>query len=158
MNRSQESMKGLMEMFSGIPLAKYHAAGNDFVVMSDHHSDAERKAERKLLVPTPPRRGPVWRIVRGNGAMVIFPSPKVVRSICDRHTGIGADGLVVMSVPGDQRHQGRMRIFNADGSEAEMSGNGIRCAAAYLLENARGRTESNPRQPVATREARWRHR
>ena len=156
MNRSQESMKALMEMFSGIPFAKYHAAGNDFVVMSDYLSEAERKAARKLLVPTPSRRVPLRRMMQGNGAMVIFPPPKVVRSICDRHTGMGADGLVVMSVPGDQRHQGRMRIFNADGSEAEMSGNGIRCAAAYLLENARARPESNPRHRVAKRAGRLR--
>ena len=88
--------------------------------------------------------------------MVIFPPLQFVRSICDRHTGIGADGLVVMSVPGDQRHEGRMRIFNADGSEAEMSGNGIRCAAAYLLENARGRPGSNPRHRVAKRAGRLR--
>lgn len=54
------------------------------------------------------------------------------KSICDRHTGVGADGILVVlpSTTADIR----MRIFNADGSEAEMCGNGIRCVAAYLRE------------------------
>src|SRR5205823_6207892 len=152
MSRRQERTKALlkaMEILSQIPFAKYHAVGNDFIVMSDHFSEAERKLLR-VLGPAP-RRGPSWRVLQGNGVMLIFPPPQVVRSICDRHTGIGADGLVVMSVPGDQRHQGRMRIFNADGSEADMSENGIRCAAAYLLENARPRPKSKPRHQVAKR-------
>lgn len=54
------------------------------------------------------------------------------RAVCDRRTGIGADGVLVIlpSASGDVR----MRIFNADGSEAEMCGNGVRCVAAYLHE------------------------
>ncbi len=48
--------------------------------------------------------------------------------LCDRHRGIGADGLVVLSA-GGAGHDVRMRLRNADGSPAEMSGNGIRCAA-----------------------------
>src|SRR5271156_4054616 len=48
------------------------------------------------------------------------------RAICDRHTGIGADGWILI--------RGRaIRLFNADGSEAEISGNGTRCAAALLI-------------------------
>lgn len=48
-------------------------------------------------------------------------------SMCAPHTGIGADGLIVI-VPSDKADV-RMRIINADGSEAEMCGNGIRCFA-----------------------------
>lgn len=48
--------------------------------------------------------------------------------LCDRHRGIGADGLIVLTAGGDG-HDVRMRLRNADGSPAEMSGNGIRCAA-----------------------------
>jgi diaminopimelate epimerase len=54
------------------------------------------------------------------------------RKLCDRRRGIGGDGLLVLqSTP---RADARMRIFNADGSEAEMCGNGIRCLAKYAYE------------------------
>jgi len=56
------------------------------------------------------------------------------RAILDRHTGIGADGLMVIMPPRKSSHTARLRFFNADGSEAEMSGNGIRCAGAFLAE------------------------
>ncbi|MDO4564469.1 MAG: diaminopimelate epimerase [Clostridia bacterium] len=51
---------------------------------------------------------------------------------CDRHTGIGADGILL--VENSDAADVRMRIFNADGSEAEMCGNGIRCFARYVFE------------------------
>jgi diaminopimelate epimerase len=62
--------------------------------------------------------------------------PQLARSICERHTGVGADGFLVVLPPRKKKHQARVRFFNADGSEAEMSGNGIRCVAAFLLERA----------------------
>ncbi len=52
--------------------------------------------------------------------------------ICDRHTGVGADGLLLISVKDKAKGRVKFRIFNADGTEAEISGNGLRCAAAYL--------------------------
>jgi diaminopimelate epimerase len=58
--------------------------------------------------------------------------PKFVTRILDRHTGIGADGLLVAMRPHNKKHEARVRFFNPDGSEAEMSGNGIRCAGAFL--------------------------
>ena len=51
------------------------------------------------------------------------------RRLCDRHTGVGADGVLVYGVSGGSA---RMRLINADGSEAEISGNGLRCLAAWL--------------------------
>ena len=56
------------------------------------------------------------------------------QQICDRHYGIGADGLLIYS-PEDPASGAdfRMRIFNADGGEAELSGNGLRCLAAFLF-------------------------
>jgi diaminopimelate epimerase len=58
------------------------------------------------------------------------------RWICDRHAGVGADGLILLE---DSVETGvRMRVLNADGSEAEMCGNGIRCAARYLDEAGEG--------------------
>lgn len=53
--------------------------------------------------------------------------------VCDRHYGIGADGLIVI-LPSDKADF-RMRIINADGSEAEMCGNGIRCFARMIYDN-----------------------
>lgn len=52
--------------------------------------------------------------------------------ICDRHTGVGADGLLLISIKDEAKGQVKFRIFNADGTEAEISGNGLRCAAASL--------------------------
>ena len=54
------------------------------------------------------------------------------RRISDRHFGIGSDGLI-LALPSDKADL-RMRMFNADGSEAEMCGNGIRCLAKYAVE------------------------
>lgn len=57
----------------------------------------------------------------------------LARAMCNRHTGIGADGLIVIL---DSRVADvRMRIINSDGSEAEMCGNGIRCFAKYVYDN-----------------------
>ncbi len=53
--------------------------------------------------------------------------PSTARAICDRHTGIGADGWMLT-------RGNAIRLFNADGSEPEMSGNGTRCAAALLID------------------------
>ena len=61
----------------------------------------------------------------------------VARRISDRHFGIGSDGLVLI-LPGD-RADFRMRMYNADGSEAEMCGNASRCVARYVYE--RGLTD-----------------
>lgn len=55
------------------------------------------------------------------------------QDICDRHYGIGADGILLV-LPSDKADI-RMRIINADGSEAEMCGNGIRCFARYVYEH-----------------------
>lgn len=53
--------------------------------------------------------------------------------LCDRHFGIGADGLIFV-LPSSKADY-KMRVFNADGSEAEMCGNGLRCFARYVYEN-----------------------
>lgn len=57
-------------------------------------------------------------------------SPPVVRRICDRHLGVGADGILLWSRTPDVR----VRILNPDGSEAEKSGNGLRIVARYLFD------------------------
>ncbi|MEX1193718.1 MAG: diaminopimelate epimerase [Dehalococcoidia bacterium] len=58
--------------------------------------------------------------------------PRIAEAMCERHLGIGADGLMLL-LPSD-RADFRMRLFNADGSEAEVSGNGVRCLVKYAVE------------------------
>jgi len=58
---------------------------------------------------------------------------KLAQIVSDRHFGIGCDGLILICP--SQKAAVRMRIFNADGSEAEMCGNGIRCVAKYAYEH-----------------------
>lgn len=86
-----------------IPFTKMVGTGNDFVVVD--------------LVSHPSLRdlGRRW--------------PVIAKALCDRHQGIGADGVLVLER--SPRVDVRMRIFNADGSEAEMCGNGSRCVALY---------------------------
>ncbi|MCU1276008.1 MAG: diaminopimelate epimerase [Bryobacterales bacterium] len=60
------------------------------------------------------------------------PHADLARAICDRHTGIGADGWLQVG-PADQDSDGAIRLYNSDGSLAEISGNGTRCAATYLI-------------------------
>ena len=82
---------------------KFHGFGNDYVVI-----EAERLATIASL---------------GDFA----------RQICDRHYGAGADGIAVVSPSLEVSADFGVRIFNPDGSEAALSGNGTRCAAAYLF-------------------------
>lgn len=86
-----------------IEFAKYHGLGNDFILI-DNRSSSEP---------------------------VITPEQAV--KLCDRHFGIGADG-VIFALPGQDGTNYSMRIFNSDGSEPEMCGNGIRCLARFVAE------------------------
>jgi diaminopimelate epimerase len=84
---------------------KLHALGNDFLVIE--HSNFLK--EESLT--------------------------EISRKLCDRHTGIGADGLILIRIIDREKSTVNFRIFNADGSEPEISGNGLRCAAAYLFHS-----------------------
>ena len=55
------------------------------------------------------------------------------RAISDRHFGVGGDGLILIGP--SEKADARMRMFNADGSEAEMCGNGVRCVAKYVHDH-----------------------
>src|SRR5438105_14569388 len=59
-------------------------------------------------------------------------TPERVRRLCAPHTGIGSDGILLLSEPDERGYAARLRIFNPDGSEAELSGNGARQAILYL--------------------------
>lgn len=90
-----------------LPFTKVEGIGNDFVVVDLR----------------PGRPG-----ARAGGPSV--EDPAVVRAVCDRHLGVGADG--VLAILPSATADARMRVLNADGSEAEMCGNGIRCVAKVL--------------------------
>ncbi len=86
-----------------IEFAKYHGLGNDFILIDNRQSSEP----------------------------VVTPEQAVV--LCDRHFGIGADG-VIFALPGQNGTDYTMRIFNSDGSEPEMCGNGIRCLAKFIAD------------------------
>jgi diaminopimelate epimerase len=80
--------------------------------------------------------------VNGFAETVADPA-KTAIAVSDRHFGVGSDGLILIlppTTPG--RADVRMRMFNADGSEGEMCGNGVRCVAKYAFDH--GLTKSNP--------------
>jgi diaminopimelate epimerase len=103
----------LMPLQSGlvIPFIKAHGAGNDFLLTLTEHVDATADL-----------------------------SP-IARAICERHTGIGADGWMLVDPTPAEDRDASIRLFNADGSEPELSGNGTRCAAALLAMNGRAAGE-----------------
>src|SRR5215211_7902031 len=64
---------------------------------------------------------------------------KLAVQIADRHFGVGGDGLILICP--SERADAKMRMFNADGSEAEMCGNGLRCVAKYVYDHGIARKE-----------------
>jgi diaminopimelate epimerase len=94
-----------------------------------------------------PVRFEKWQAL-GNDYVIVerahLPAPlteEAIKRICDRHTGVGADGVLELSPPDEAGFVARLRIFNPDGSEAELSGNGAREAILYLRH--RGWTEAD---------------
>ncbi len=67
-----------------------------------------------------------------NGKITPSKTPALAQKLCERRFGVGADGLLLAS--GSKKADAGMRIFNPDGSEAEMCGNGIRCFAKFCYE------------------------
>ena len=86
-------------------LIKAHAFGNDFLLVEEQE-------------------------VQGRADIASF-----ARTVCDRHRGIGADGVMIFARSGDRAS---MRLLNADGTASEMSGNGLRCLAAWMAHTAAG--------------------
>lgn len=99
-----------------IPFVKLHGLGNDFIV-SDMGKKLAPQSRMRAKAPSAVSLG------------------RLAAAICDRHTGVGADGFLLVQPARRRDNNVRVRFFNADGSEAEMSGNGIRCAGAFLMES-----------------------
>lgn len=83
-----------------------------------------------------------------------------VQRLCDRHFGVGGDGVLLVSPPVTAEARARMIVLNADGSRPEMCGNGLRCVALHLCRlEGRGReefvvdTDAGPRVCIVEREA-----
>lgn len=73
----------------------------------------------------------------GNDFVIIFieeVTPELARFICDRHFGIGADGVIRLVPSSNPDYDFHFRLFNADGGGAEVSGNGVRCVSLFLHE------------------------
>jgi diaminopimelate epimerase len=66
-------------------------------------------------------------------------TPALVKRVCDRHFGVGGDGILIV---GQQGERPSMRVINADGSQPEMCGNGLRCVALYWVEQRRSGSAS----------------
>src|SRR5262245_18819922 len=84
----------------------------------------------------------------------------LARELCERQTGVGADGLIVYDPAGDATQGATMRLFNADGSRSEVSGNGVRGLGALLLLSDRRaeveltiQTEAGPKRLTRTARA-----
>ena len=75
-------------------------------------------------------------------------TPSQAMSLCDRNFGVGADGVIFV-LPGEaiagNGGDYTMRIYNSDGSEPEMCGNGIRCMARYITSELEGRASDEAR-------------
>jgi diaminopimelate epimerase len=95
---------------TAVRLSKLHATGNDFLV---------------------------WSWLGENLGVVGITAPQA-RALCDRHTGVGADGLIVVK-PGADGADAEMLLFNADGGIAEMSGNGMRTLAWVAARDGLGK-------------------
>jgi diaminopimelate epimerase len=70
--------------------------------------------------------------------------PQLARAMSDRHFGIGADGLILIRAGRLKGVRHRMQMFNSDGSESEMCGNGLRCVAKFLYDRGLERAEEFP--------------
>src|SRR5271154_6536977 len=76
-------------------------------------------------------------------------TPVRVRRLCEGHFGVFADGVLLLSPPADPAHVADLRIFNPDGSEAELSGNGAREAILYLRRRGWSEQDVFPTNPAA---------
>jgi diaminopimelate epimerase len=80
--------------------------------------------------------------------------PEIAVAICDRYTGVGADGWMLVDRASGSGFDASIRLFNSDGSEPELSGNGTRCAAALLAMTSPNQTEFRIRTGAGVKDLR----
>ena len=82
----------------------------------------------------------------GNDYLFSEDTPKnpsrAARLLCDRHYGVGSDGLVIVLPPDDGQSDIQIKFYNADGSEAEICGNAIRCLGKYLYDRGKSKKQN----------------
>ena len=120
--RHRRQRRGRATLMSVLTLVKYQGLGNDFLVAARRRGARRRGREQ---ASRPAGHSPDARRSGHVG--------ELARALCDRHTGVGADGLLVLRTAvsgGDVR----MELRNADGGRAETSGNGLRCFALAAIE------------------------
>jgi diaminopimelate epimerase len=88
-------------------------------------------------------------VIIEQSALTFELTPGRVRKLCAAHTGVFADGVLLLSEPDEPGFVARLRIFNPDGSEAELSGNGAREAVLYLRRNGWTQSDSFSIQTAA---------
>jgi diaminopimelate epimerase len=88
-------------------------------------------------------------VIVEQSALTFELTPGRVRKLCAAHTGLSADGVLLLSEPDEPGFVARLRIFNPDGSEAELSGNGAREAVLYLRRNGWTQSDSFSIQTAA---------
>jgi diaminopimelate epimerase len=88
-------------------------------------------------------------VIIEQSALTFELTPGRVRKLCAAHTGVFADGVLLLSEPDQPGFVARLRIFNPDGSEAELSGNGAREAVLYLRRNGWTQSDSFSIQTAA---------
>jgi diaminopimelate epimerase len=84
--------------------------------------------------------------------------PEIARAICDRYTGIGADGWMLVDPAIDAEAEGAIDLYNSDGSAPELSGNGTRCAAAFLIQHGHSPSRVRIRTGAGVKSLRLLHR
>jgi diaminopimelate epimerase len=114
------SLRGSLLPSIGLPFYKYHGLGNDFIVL-----DFALKQQDTPAIAA-----------RTEEALRRVTDAAWVQRVCDRHFGIGADGVLLVTPPETDGARARMTVLNADGSRPEMCGNGLRCVALHLGRRA----------------------
>lgn len=120
-----------------VQFCKYHGLGNDFILV---RVDVETTHQPPMVATQPITQSAPLQVDNRHAAQPIITQEEAIR-LCDRNFGIGGDG-VIFALPAEGDTDYTMRIFNSDGSEPEMCGNGIRCLARFVadIDNAEPRT------------------
>lgn len=100
-----------------VDFSKYEGLGNDFILVDDRDRDSPSL------------------------------TPEESEKLCHRNFGVGGDGVIFALKPSSDDFDFKMRIYNSDGSEPEMCGNGIRCFAQFLKDLGADGTLSNTSRP-----------
>jgi diaminopimelate epimerase len=143
---------------AGVKFAKYHGLGNDFILVSEMGMRIYRQGSLQLIMSAAVEQKQDFNVasphplsththryvymqttplsptqVDNRDSPEPMMTPAQAAALCDRNFGVGGDG-VIFALPPTEGTDLSMRIYNSDGSEPEMCGNGIRCLARFVAE------------------------